>query len=666
MEQQLRGRTISRPTRLWWAAAAALGELAIFLIAPGLLTAGKSVVEDAAAPRGSQLWPYHPYDPSAPELMARLPVGLREWNREDVERELRVRVGIEMRRRELDVNYYRIGFTIAYPLPLAASPKMADLPVGIRGITYPWYTWLSWSLEERWRLLHFAWRKFGDREAGGRLQKELAALARWDQSCEFPGSASLGTAHISGCLAQALAVSDGWAPVLYEKARSAAGTILERDVWPWFNREWPEGREITARELQNIRVITLARSAELARITKSPMAEALGSRTRQALRAWFRLRLAGPPYNEGSAYDGFLMDSLTGWLAGEPDREALLNEGRDAFASQTAQWLHLALPGRLDIQAPLGDVEPEMPFWMTALNRLATWYGWEDSAWLVSRLPAAVMPAALLVEALESGGFLKSIAQGPSSVPQEHPHAATLRTGWGAADLLAAVGLTRTEVGHLHTDAGQVVVGWQGRFWITDPGYQQYRPGVEREFSIGPEAHNLPRIAGKIPSRRAPRLVSLSGSADGGQRVVIDLSGCYQGLPAAAAVEREVRLVRSGPYPPDASVSAAVVRDRFRNLGPGTEVETLWVVGTHLAGAVRDGWARLSDGEHALWIGVFPGTISAASLDRHEGSRGPFTLRDKTVLPEGTGDRFWIFVCDPDLGWAPPVEKTREIIRNWN
>ena len=600
----------------------------------------------------------HPYDPAAPELMQPVTPGLRQWTSQDIEAELRARLNLEMSRRELDVNYYRIGYRIAFPLPVAGLPKTADLPAGIRGLVYPWSTWLSWALEERWRLMEAGWRRLGDRTAGAVFQRELAALAGWDRFNDTPGTASLSTAHIAACLARALSMPDGWDAGELAKTRAAAETMLEREVWPWFEREWPGGRELAARDLQNIRVITLARSAELARVVGSQRAEALETRTREALRAWYRLRLGKPPHNEGSGYDGFLMDSLTEWLDGEPDRRALLAEGREAFASQAAQWVQLALPGRVDIQAPLGDVEPEMPFWQTALSRLAAWYDWPDAGWLVRRLPPSRMPAALLVEALGRGETLKAGSVAPQTGRSEHPHAVTLRTGWDASDILAAVGLTRSETGHLHTDAGQVVLGWQGRFWITDPGYQQYRPGAEREFSVGPEAHNMPRIAGKTETKRAPRLVDLSGLSDGSRRVALDLSGYYEGLPAGASVEREIRLLLGAP-------PTVVVRDRFRGVGQGAEIQTAWLGGTDLAWAFKDGWGRLSDGTHALWIGVAPGGVSAAALDRNEGSRGPLTLHDAMALADGNGDRTWVFAFDPAGGWDPPTERLRSIIETW-
>jgi len=596
--------------------------------------------------------------------MRPLPAGLREWQPEDIRKEIRARAGAEKRRREMTVYYYRIGYPISYPLPLVKSPEMNALPVGIQGITYPWYTWLGWALEERWRRLHAAWRHFGDVEAGALLQGELAALEGWDQYCEVKGHVSLSTAHISACLSRALPLKDGWDEEKYGRARAAAEKIIEREAWPWFQREWPEGETLAAEDLHNIRVIGLTRCAQLARVIASPRAEAMETRTREALRAWYRLRPAGSRYTEGSAYDGFLLDSLTEWLSGLPDREALLNEGRESLPRLAGQWIRLALPGRVDVQAPLGDVEPEMPFWATVLQRFGMWGVSPGAGWLARRLPVQPLPAAFLTDAIENINLFKDGVRPPESGPSELPHALSLRTGWDGPDILAAVGLTRSEPGHLHNDAGQVVLGWRGRFWITDPGYQQYRPGIERDFSMGKEAHNIPVIAGKAQTRRAPKLLSLGKEPDGTQRAVIDLTECYEGLPRGAYVEREVRLLPAGGV--RASDRAVIVRDRLTGVGGGTEVQTSWLAGTHLAWAFKDGWARLSDGERALWIGVFPGGHAAAGLDRHEGSRGPLTLKHSAVLPDGRGDRFWAFVCDEAGGWEPPAGRFEAVIGDWD
>lgn len=640
-----------------WSAAAAVAACVLAVVACEARNGGRPG-------RGDGGWlsvaaDYRPYDPSAPELYRPRPAGTDEWTSGEIEGEVRARTGFEKSRRELDIPYYRIGYRLAFPLPLTSSPVLTDLPVGIKSIIYPWYTWLSWGLEERWRLFHVSWRLFGDREAGARLQLELAALAGWDRYCESAGQASLSTAHLAACLAQALAIRQGWDPEMYKRARSAAETMLERELWPWVQREWPAGLEVAARDLQNVRFIILLRTAELARIIESPRAAELESRAKDALRAWFRFRLGEPALSEGPAYDGFLMDSLTEWLGGWPDIRELLAEGRDAFAGLAAGWAHLALPGRPDVAVPLGDVEPEMPFWMTALSRLARWYNLPEASWLVRRLPVAGLPAAFLAEALESGGSPKGAAAPPRPGAMEHPQAVSLRTGWDGPDMLAAIGLTRGEMLHLHNDSGQLVLGWQGRFWITDPGYQQYRPGAEREFSFGVEAHNFPVISGRAQTRRAPRLMSLSEDTGTGLKAVIDLGACYEGLPAGARIEREVRLL------PGAS-PVVIVRDRLEGVGRDADIRTSWQGGTDLAWAFRKGWARLSDGAHALWIGVHPGAITGAALDRHEGSRGPLTLRDAVVLAEGKGDRYWVFACGSAEAWDPPVEKALAAIQDWD
>jgi len=142
-------------------------------------------------------------------------------------------------------------------------------------------------------------------------------------------------------------------------------------------------------------------------------------------------------------------------------------------------------------------------------------------------------------------------------------------------------------------------------------------------------------------------------NAHGWQHARADLSACYEGLPAGASVQREVWLINDGGL-------AVVARDTFSSLGKDVEVSTSWQGGRHLAWAFRDGWTRLSDGRHALWLGTAPGTLEASALTRHPGSRGPLTLTHSATLPEGQGVRWWVFWCDPRAGWKPPSVEVRE------
>ncbi|MBI5689878.1 MAG: hypothetical protein HZC55_07235, partial [Verrucomicrobia bacterium] len=314
------------------------------------------------------------YDTSAWELAPSLAPDPAPWARGDLERALRERTVREKSRHEINVYYYRIGHTLAFPLPVSRRPARAELPPGVSNLTYPWLIWLIWELEERWRVLHAAWRANGDAEAGRLLQQELAALATWEKFTEMNDQTGLGAAHLAGCLAQALANPQGWDPGLLAQARAAARHLLEGDVAPWYARQWAAEKPWTAQRLVNIPVITLARAAELARVTAHPQLATLEAKMREIFGVWARFRTGPERHTEGTTYDGYLLDSVTAWLATHPQRASLLKEGEKAFRSVADQWIHLILPGRLDLHAPIGDVEPEMAFWTTVLARAATWY----------------------------------------------------------------------------------------------------------------------------------------------------------------------------------------------------------------------------------------------------------------------------------------------------
>lgn len=587
-----------------------------------------------AARGGSDLLHYDPsaYE-TAPEFVGARPL----WSDADLDAELMRRISIEKSRRELDVYYYRIGYRLAFDLPITHRPQLSELPVAIPGMKYPWLIWLSWDLEERWRLLHRAWRIFGDQQAGRILQTELAALDQWDSFQEVTSSTHLVTAHLAAALAVAL--PDGttthtsdWDAKLLQSARSAANVLIERDIWPWYEKTWANAK-LTPATLGNINVIILARGAQLARVIGSPRRDALETRAREVLLSWRRLRVS-ENHTEGSAYDGYMLDSVTEWLDAMPDREQLMAETRDAFANQAQQWIQLTVPGRADLQVPLGDVEPEMTHWVTALVRITRWYKSSDAAWLLRRILLSRMRVAALVAARD-GQLFDVKTEEPKSGIFELPNSVAMRMGWSEGDLLAVAGLSRGTPGHLQADAGQVIIAWRGRCWITDPGYQQYRPGIERDYTLNTLAHNAPVINGTTETLKRPRIIEGPEKRDGKYHVRLDLTDCYKRLPKSARVCRDVWLQTTN--------QAVAVRDTFTSLTESAVIQTSWLGGTNLAWGFRDGQAKLSDGTHAIWIASSPGELNPANLTRHEGTRGPLALTSECVLPDADGEQWWFF-----------------------
>lgn len=572
------------------------------------------------------------YDTSIFELSGQIAPGLNAWTRHELLETLKARASWETSRQELHVYYYRINHMMAFPLPLAQRPTA--MPAGIPGRSwYPWLIWLLWTLEERWRTLHSAWRHLNDQEAGALLQTELAALDGWRNFTAWNEEVGLPTGHLAGCFTHFLADKSGWDEDLYARTYNAARRLVEEDLWPWYEKTWAAERELTPHEIHNIPVIALVRGAQLARAIGFVHADVLENRAHDTLRAWWHHRRnVDAPHTEGVSYDGFLMNSFTDWIDGLPNRSDLLEEGRDAFHTLIAQWINSTLPGRPDLHAPLGDVEGEMPFWITCTAYICDWYAGqaavEEGRWLLQNMAPARLPAAALDLILRRPALTETPASAPVAAPREVANAAILRTGWDGDDILALVGLSRSPMSHLHNDGGQVIVAWHNRSWITDPGYQQYRPGPERDFTLDVTAHNGPVINGIYQSKRAIRLLELCASDDGAQEVTIDLTGGYEGLPDGAKVQRTVRLI------PDANGAAFTVdvTDRFHGFPAETEIATHWLGGAQLAWSFANGQARLSDGERALWIESSVRAVDASMLERHEGSRGPLTLIHRAPL----------------------------------
>lgn len=593
--------------------------------------------------------PYRPapqlvYDTSAFELSPDYEVDSAPWTSRDLDQTIRERAQKEKTRREMQVNYYRIGHTMAFPLPVNRRYTSADLPAGIANIEhYPWLIWLCWNLEERWLILHAAWRRHGDDEAGAILQREIAALAQWDCFHETHNEVGLVTAHLASLLALVLADESGWNREHLTNAQAAADAMLDRDVTPWFATQWAGRETLTSEHIHNIPVIALTRTAQLARVRQHPMTETWDRQAITVLHAWAKLRMGEEHHTEGTAYDGYFMDSMTGWLAHLPQRDALVAETKEAFRSLAEQWMQLTLPGRLDLHAPLADTEQEMPYWANALRRLATWYDWPEMHALLVRMPLNRLPAAIVVEAAAQSLMETRDLPSPTSGFIEHPNALTMRSGWTSDDFLVVVGATRSSLGHLHHDGGHLILGWQSRFWITDPGYQQYRQGEERDYSIGQMAHNCPVINGIAQSLNKTKILPSENECI----VQLDLSMCYEGLSEAASVKRTIHVAEN-------QTPLVLLRDQFSGLEANASIKTHWLGGAHFAWAFVEGWARLSDGQHTLWLGTLESAILPRQLIRHQGTRGPLTLAHEHTLKKTQGEQTWLFWGDDAGGWQPP------------
>lgn len=599
------------------------------------------------------------YDASMFELSSHIQPGLHANNAANVKHNFQQRVDIEKKRKELSVYYYRINHTLAFPLPLSERPT--QLPPGIPELSnYPWFTWLAWALEERWRLLLTAWQLDNDAAAGELVQQELAALAQWSTFAELDGSASLGLGHIAGVLAIAQHQVDQFAPQYAPAIHQAATLLLERDYLPWYEKRWHGIEEpLPSSHMHNIPIIALTRSAQLARALNHPSTSTLEQSAKIALRSWCTQRLnPTAPHTEGTSYDGFLMDSVTEWLDTIPEKSKIIAQHQSALASLTEHWLAMTIPGRVDLQVPLSDVEPEMPFWINALTRLAYWYKQQEAWWLLQYIPPERTPAAAINQLQRHPDQWQSQTKAPiANNVQNVANAIVWRSGWNNQDFAVIIGAGQSKMSHQHQDSGHLILAWQNRAWITDPGYQQYRKGEERDFTIGTAAHNTPVIDGIAQSQRNAEIIAatIDTSTDKSDEHIasLNLTRCYQGIPDQAQILRHIKRHPQRISTQGESLHLVVI-DELNGLAAGTAITISWQLGTHLAITFRHGWLRLSDGENTLWLKSNVGDIQPHHLKRHAGSRGPLTLtyQYKVTYPQQITQ--WHIHCLPYITWEPP------------
>jgi hypothetical protein len=336
-------------------------------------------------------------------------------------------------------------------------------------------------------------------------------------------------------------------------------------------------------------------------------------------------------FTEGVAYDGYVLDFIADWLnilSGEQRIPVLDHKSLPHFLEESYM---LSVPGAAEKLAELGDVEPkEMPFHISAQAKLYPFQPDPVRAWHLGRWRAEWIRSAGLgalqpiVEQLEG--------EAPEDGVSNAHYALVLRNGWGTDGLAAVVSCCRSPMGHLQRDNGTILIGKAGRWLITDPGYQQYMRGLEREFTLGPTAHNYPVLNHQTQSQKSPRLMTLESISENIHKATLDLTSCYPEELNANSIIRTVWL--SGN---DLVVTADQIDAK--------SIETLqyhWHGHPEASWGCQEGWALVHTEGADLWMTSPQFTISGENIRRLPASRGQLTLSAETDSPAKVV--WWIFV----------------------
>jgi hypothetical protein len=570
-------------------------------------------------------------------------------DRRNIEAEVRRRAEQRVTQRRLEVDYYRLRRSLAYPLPLE-SLLMPTVPVPtITG--YPWATWLLWELEERVNSLGWAAEWFREEKYASHAARDLEALSVWPKYCQM-AEPSLESAHAGRILWAAWTKWHWLSEPLREKIRTACGRHVQEVVphaeayfGSFASKQDLLGRPAPHEKLGNVAVIRTVGAALAAHAAADPVAARLDETIRAIFGAILDLRAGG--HAEGVGYDGYVLDFIADWLTVVPAdarREILEHPRFNDYLDESAL---LGAPGAAEQVAQLSDVEPrEMPFHFSAQAKLASLQPHPVRAWLLRRWP----PEWVRADAL---GALRPIADDlkpapPAAGAANAHYAVVLRSGGEKEDLAVAMSCSNSPMGHIQNDNGTLVIGTRRRWLICDPGYQQYMRDAERDFTVGPAAHNCPVINGAAQDRKQPRLLRLEKTAEEA-RAQIELAACY---PAAAGVRSAVRSVWQ------VGTAGVVVCDQIA-------AESLQKVTYHWHGHPdaawwsSDGWMLVHLPDLDLWFTSPQVRLSDQNIDRLPGSRGQLTLAATVELPQAPV--WWVFALSPQIPQLEPSPCGQEL-----
>jgi hypothetical protein len=211
-------------------------------------------------------------------------------------------------------------------------------------------------------------------------------------------------------------------------------------------------------------------------------------------------------------------------------------------------------------------------------------------------------------------------------------YAVTLRSGWQRDDLTVAASAASADMGHLHMDAGSIVMAIGNRWIIDDPGYQQYLQKRERTFSVGPRSHNAPLINGQAQTLRQPKVLHMGAAGEQAWLTRIDLTRCYDPALNLRHVMRQIWMLGR---------SCVVVADDVQADAP-VAMSYCWHGHPDAAWWVDAGRAIIQVDQHCLTVAAAGLDIDETWIDRQSGSRGQLTLA--AAFPQAdSATRWWIF-----------------------
>ncbi|MFJ5768977.1 heparinase II/III family protein [Psychrobacillus sp. NPDC093180] len=397
--------------------------------------------------------------------------------------------------KEFTVLYPSCTVQLDIPLPLVQLEPIGDPP----GYTdYPFWTMYSRAVEERIRILSFAFGMTKEKRFATKVKEYLIALSSFTRWFEFPyrgAEGNLSNAHFT------IGAAIGYDAIFHtldsSEKNMIKNAILTKGLQPFksdFNDH--DSHNIIASK----RVAMLIGSLSILDSDNSEEVEPFISNSCTYIKNYLENRMmdsdiegllylnvaarhilmAVDTYHRSTGHDEFLKHPYFRFL---PDIfiYTLGTGGKSSFVNFSDSFYSLDISYLMAIIASKNQ------------NRIASWY---MNKFAESHLET-LLNANNIPVPLEPDKYYKN--------KNSHVFStigwACLRSGWMENDHLLAFNSSQSAKNHNHFDQNNFVLHVAGEWLLTNPGYQDYVEGSRRDFTIGTIGHNSMLVDGKGQSQ---------------------------------------------------------------------------------------------------------------------------------------------------------------------
>ncbi|MCA1033607.1 heparinase II/III family protein [Bacillus infantis] len=385
---------------------------------------------------------------------------------------------------DFTVHYPSCNVTLTISLPLVQLEEV-EQPPGYTG--FPFWTMYSRAIEERIKVLSFAYAMTGKPLYAEKVKEYLLTLSSFSRWYEFPqrgAEGNLSNAHFT--IGMAIGYDSIYSILLKEERESVEKAIVELGLMPL---------KIDFLNYDSHNIIASKRVAMLIgslAVLSDDNKEAIAPFLKNAYRYLIR----------------YLDDRLI-----EPDIEGLLYLNVAARHILMAADCLKRAAGREDLlQHPFFQFLPDIFLYMLGTGDKPGFVNFSDSfysldvfyvmsilasstnhpaaSWYIHRYPEKKLDILLDLKRIPA-------PQSPEEYYGSRLHKvfpgigwASLRSGWGKDDYFLAFASSPSGKDHNHFDQNNFIFHSAGEWLITNPGYQDYVEGPRREFTLGTIGHN--------------------------------------------------------------------------------------------------------------------------------------------------------------------------------